>query len=68
VEIQGMIPVVLAGGTTKSPEFMKLFNKIFMENLDVRFKVSEARLSATPLDATASGCLNYVRILNSKKQ
>jgi hypothetical protein len=68
VEIPGMIPVVLAGGTTKSPEFMKLFNKIFMENLDVRFKVSEARLSATPLDATASGCLNYVRILNSKKQ
>jgi hypothetical protein len=66
VEIPDTIPVILAGGTTKAPNFMKLFNKIFMENLDVRFKVSEARLSATPLDATASGCLNFVRILQKR--
>ena len=66
VEIPDTIPVILSGGTTKSPNFMKLFNKVFMENLDVRFKVSDARLSATPLDATASGCLNYVRILQKR--
>lgn len=67
VEIPEIIPVIVSGGTTKSPNFMKLFNKIFMEQLDVRFKVSEARLSATPLDATASGCLNFVRILQNRK-
>jgi hypothetical protein len=67
VEIPEVIPVILSGGTTKSPEFMKLFNKVFMEQLDVRFKVSDARLSATPLDATASGCLNFVRILQQRK-
>lgn len=67
VEIPETIPVVLSGGTTKSPNFMKLFNQIFMEGLDVRFRVSEARISQTPLDATASGCLNYVRILQQKK-
>lgn len=66
VEIPDTIPVVLSGGTTKAPEFMKLFNKVFMEQLDVRFKVSEARVSTTPLDATASGCLNYVRILQKR--
>jgi actin-like ATPase involved in cell morphogenesis len=68
VEIPETIPVVISGGTTKSPNFMKLFNKIFIEGLDVRFKVSEARVSQTPLDATASGCLNYVRILQQKKE
>ncbi len=67
VEIPETIPVILSGGTTKSPNFLKLFNQIFMQQLDVRFKVSEARVSAIPLDATASGCLNFVRILQQKK-
>lgn len=67
VEIPEMMPVVISGGTTKSPNFLKLFNKMFMDQLDVRFKVSEARLSSIPLDATASGCLNFVRILQQKK-
>jgi hypothetical protein len=67
VEISETIPVLLSGGTTQAPEFLKLFNEIFMSNLKLRFKVSEARISQTPLDATASGCLNYVRILQQRK-
>jgi actin-like ATPase involved in cell morphogenesis len=67
-EIPETIPVVISGGTTKAPGFMKLFNEVFMSNLDVRFKVNpEARQSATPLDSTATGCLNFVRILGQRK-
>lgn len=67
-EIAETIPVIISGGTTKATGFMKLFDEVFMANLDVRFKVSkEARQSATPLDSTATGCLNYVRVLGQRR-
>jgi len=66
-EIAETIPVVISGGTTKAVGFMDLFNEVFMGNLDVRFKVGEARASANPLDSTATGCLNYVRILGQRR-
>lgn len=67
-EISETIPVIISGGTTKAVGFMKLFDEVFMANLDVRFKIAkEARQSATPLDSTATGCLNYVRVLGMKK-
>ena len=63
-EIPEMIPVVVSGGTTKAVGFEALFDEVFMKQLDVRFKVNpSARISGTPLDSTATGCLNYVRIL-----
>jgi actin-like ATPase involved in cell morphogenesis len=67
-EIAETIPVVISGGTTKAVGFMDLFNEVFMNGLDVRFTVSkEARQSANPLDSTATGCLNYVRILGQRR-
>lgn len=66
LEIPGTIPILVSGGTTLSPNFIKLFNKLFVQNLDLRFKVGEARAAQFPLDATASGCLKYVNILNTK--
>ena len=66
-EIPETISVVVSGGTTKAPGFEKLFNEVFMDTLDVRFKVCpQARISTTPLDSTATGCLNYVRILSKR--
>ena len=66
-EIPEVIPVVISGGTTKAPEFEQLFDDIFMKNLDVRFKVSpQARIAANPLESTATGCLNFVRILSKR--
>jgi hypothetical protein len=68
-EIPETISVVVSGGTTKAFNFEKLFDEVFMQGLDVRFKVNPlVRLSGTPLDSTATGCLNYVRILSKRGQ
>ena len=67
-EIVETIPVIISGGTTKAPGFMQLFEDGFMKNLDVRFKIAkEARQSLTPLDSTATGCLNFVRVLGQRR-
>lgn len=67
-EINETIPVVVSGGTTKVGNFSKLLDEVFIKNLEVRFKTyPEARISATPLDSTATGCLNYVKVISQKK-
>jgi len=66
-EIPEVISVICSGGTTKAPGFEQLFDEVFMKSLDVRFKVNPlARISQTPLESTATGCLNYVRILSKR--
>lgn len=69
VEIPETIPVIFSGGTSMSPGFTQLFSQVFMKELDVRFKVNpEPHPSQSPLDATAMGCLNYIKILQRKRE
>ena len=66
-EIKEVIPVIVSGGTTLAPKFLELFDDVFMQNLNVRFKVHrEPRKSQTPLDATARGCLQFARMRSTK--
>lgn len=63
-EIKELVPVIYSGGTSLIPGFDKMFNDIFMKNLNVRFRVGTARSATYPLDATARGALNFARLIN----
>lgn len=63
-EIKELVPVIYSGGTSLIPNFDKLFNEIFMKNLNVRFRVGTARPAQYPLDATARGALNFSRLIS----
>lgn len=55
------IPIVLSGGTAKPRGFMQKFEGI-LKSSDFPIQVSEVRLAADPLTATARGC--YIAALS----
>jgi actin-like ATPase involved in cell morphogenesis len=69
VEIPVVVPVIVSGGTALAPGFMEVFDEIFMNGLQVRFKFhAEAQLAANPLDSVARGCLTFARMYQQKQK
>jgi len=68
-EIPVVVPVIVSGGTALAPGFMEVFDEIFMNGLQARFKFhAEAQLAANPLDSVARGCLTYARMFQQKQK
>jgi hypothetical protein len=62
VEIPENIPVLVGGGTTCAPGFLKLFDELVLSELDLRFPHStNATQAADPLYAVAMGALKMAR-------
>lgn len=55
-KLEQSVPLVLAGGTAMPPGFLDHFTKA-MRNQELPVKLSEVRVSADPLNATARGAL-----------
>lgn len=67
VEIPESIPVLVGGGTTMAPGFLKLFNDLVLSELDLRFPHSTTVTQAKdPLYAVAMGALRMARFRLSK--
>jgi actin-like ATPase involved in cell morphogenesis len=68
-EIPVVVPVIVSGGTAMAPGFMEVFDEIFMNGLQARFKFhAEAQLATNPLDSVARGCLTYARMYQQKQK
>jgi hypothetical protein len=59
------MPVVLAGGTAKPAGFLQKFDAMLRSEGDFPVQLSEVRMAADPLTATARGC--YIAALSETK-
>ncbi|HEX8720154.1 MAG TPA: hypothetical protein VF736_05905 [Pyrinomonadaceae bacterium] len=59
------MPVVLAGGTAKPAGFLQRFDAMLRAEGDFPVQLSEVRMAADPLTATARGC--YIAALSETK-
>jgi len=59
LDIDEDIPIIVSGGTSKPKNFVELFRKVFNEEKDFPYDISEIRQAEDPLIAVSKGCLIY---------
>ena len=66
LSIDEEIPIIVSGGTSKPKNFVELFRKVFDEESEFPYDISEIRQAEDPLIAVSKGCLIY-GLWDSKK-